>query len=461
MAVTTLAQGFVLGFADRVALGGDTRPMVDGVAEPWMASVSPNDHTALAGSLGDRRNPAQSPQSRVVSSLQGFPAFSEQRGERDPSDTWQGVEDHGVALLGLLPRRGLRAGFRHGGSERRCQPVKLAVRMPQLAFDQAQAFDQRADVRHGRLAGAGRDPDRLGAQELKNAGGIDAPDAVVLQYPRDRRLAHAGRLGGRRHGLPKIVQPGGPGIRFDAEHLRIVAPQLLPHAIGKTGFLGRQVLRHARPLTQLDHYRIGQRELAEGVRVSAQRRRHRLGVTAVVLGASHRETVTEAVELLGIDRVDVKAALQQRLDDGTMRHLDADRDLSGLGPASGGQPLAKQVKSLAAMGKDFVAEAAAICVRHPDIVLLGRPVDAGKKVRRLAHSGLRAAIRWRYNEPARRRSIPVLALRRLKGTGAVSPLDLNRGHPPGHRSPPGARRKNRHRGQKVAPDGMARTLSIR
>src|SRR5271169_6816275 len=126
MAVTALAQGFVFGFTIGVALGRDTRPMIDGVAEPWMAGVSPNNHTALAGSLGDGGNPAQGAQSRVVSSLQGIPSLCEQRGERDPSDTWQGVEDHGVALLGSLPRHGFRTALvrRRNGQKAR-QPIEL------------------------------------------------------------------------------------------------------------------------------------------------------------------------------------------------------------------------------------------------------------------------------------------------------------------------------------------------
>jgi hypothetical protein len=44
-------------------------------------------------------------------------------------------------------------------------------------------------------------------------------------------------------------------------------------------------------------------------RIGAQRRRHDLGVAAVVLGAGHREAIAETVRRLGVDGVDGKAAL--------------------------------------------------------------------------------------------------------------------------------------------------------
>ena len=45
----------------------------------------------------------------VVSPLQGVEGLCEQRGEDDPTDTWQGCEDRHVALLDLSPRLGFRA----------------------------------------------------------------------------------------------------------------------------------------------------------------------------------------------------------------------------------------------------------------------------------------------------------------------------------------------------------------
>ena len=167
MAVTALAQRLVLGAAGGVALGCNARPMVDGVAEAWMAGVSSNDLPALARPLGDWSNSAQGAQSSVVSPLQGVPSLCEQRGERDPSDAWQGVEDRGVALLDDLPRGGLLAVVGDGRTGKKPgEAVELCMSVAELAIDKAKTFDERADVRHGGLGGTRRDANRLSTQQL-------------------------------------------------------------------------------------------------------------------------------------------------------------------------------------------------------------------------------------------------------------------------------------------------------
>uniref|UniRef100_UPI001953FC53 hypothetical protein n=1 Tax=Stenotrophomonas maltophilia TaxID=40324 RepID=UPI001953FC53 len=46
----------------------------------------------------------------VISRLEGLMSLREQRGEDDPSHPRQGAQDCRVALLGILPRLGLRSG---------------------------------------------------------------------------------------------------------------------------------------------------------------------------------------------------------------------------------------------------------------------------------------------------------------------------------------------------------------
>ena len=87
--MTTLPEGGVLGLATGVVLHGDTGPMVERPAEPWVAGKPSGDDTALAGALGHRRRATKCPQCLVVSALQRLPAFCEQRGEDDPAVSWQ------------------------------------------------------------------------------------------------------------------------------------------------------------------------------------------------------------------------------------------------------------------------------------------------------------------------------------------------------------------------------------
>ena len=63
-----------------------------------------------------------------------------------------------------------------------------------------------------------------------------------------------------------------------------------------------------------------------------------MGVATVVLGASDGEAVTEAVELLWVNRIDQKAAFEQRLDNRAVWHLDGHRDDRRLGPRRYQQP---------------------------------------------------------------------------------------------------------------------------
>ena len=86
MAVTAGSQGRVPGLASRVALGGDAGPVVDGVAQSAVDGLPHQHDAALAGALGDGGDAGQAAQGLIVSSLQGFGRFCEQRGEDDPPD---------------------------------------------------------------------------------------------------------------------------------------------------------------------------------------------------------------------------------------------------------------------------------------------------------------------------------------------------------------------------------------
>ena len=68
-----------------------------------------------------------------------------------------------------------------------------------------------------------------------------------------------------------------------------------------------------------------QRHAPEAVLISSQRVGQNESVTTIVLGPGYAMTITEPVQLLGIDRKHSIVALQEGLAQGAVRDFDADR----------------------------------------------------------------------------------------------------------------------------------------
>ncbi len=160
MAVTAETQGGVLSAAARIVLHGNACPVVESVPEPRITGEPSRDDAGLSGTLGDRSSATKRPQGVIVSSLEGFPSLCEQRGEDDPTVSWQGGEDRSVALLVYLSRFALR---RLG--QEAAQPIKLAVRILELAVDHSQAFDEHANMSACRLDRSAGDGHRAAFSE--------------------------------------------------------------------------------------------------------------------------------------------------------------------------------------------------------------------------------------------------------------------------------------------------------
>ncbi len=80
VAVTTDAEGLVLGPTSRVALHGDAGPMAGGVGAAVVGGLAAEHDLRLAGSLGHGGDATEAAERVVVSALQGFGGSSEQRG---------------------------------------------------------------------------------------------------------------------------------------------------------------------------------------------------------------------------------------------------------------------------------------------------------------------------------------------------------------------------------------------
>ena len=105
MAVAAGAKSRVFRLASRVVLHGHARPVVDGVAQADVGGLAHEHDAALAGSLGDGSHTRQASKRSIVSPLQGLERLGQQRGEDNPSDSRQRLEDRHIARLGPLPPR--------------------------------------------------------------------------------------------------------------------------------------------------------------------------------------------------------------------------------------------------------------------------------------------------------------------------------------------------------------------
>ena len=203
-------------------------------------------------------------------------------------------EDRHVARLWPLPLGPLlRTGEAFG------EAVEPLINRQHLSIDQIEPLGDGREVGRRRAHRAGRKRDRGRAQPLEHVGRREPPDPVAFEQAIHRRFAHPHRFLRGRDQTPKIEEPGRGDVIGQPEHLRVETPQELPDAVAEPVALLFQVLRHARPFPQFDHHRIQRLQRAKAAWVGAQRIAQHLRVPAIILGASRREAVPEAIELLG------------------------------------------------------------------------------------------------------------------------------------------------------------------
>ena len=172
-------------------------------------------------------------------------------------------------------------------------------------------------MRDGGFGRARRQLDGRGSQPSAQRRGIDPADAVLFRHSGQRHLANPLARARRRQAPPQVERPRRRDIVVNrVEELRVVAPELVPYLIRQANAFPRQVLAQTRPLTQPDDCRVGRLQPSKTVRVGTQRRGEHPRVPPVVLRARRRDAITEAVELLRVDRVDAEAALHQAFDRG-------------------------------------------------------------------------------------------------------------------------------------------------
>src|SRR5215204_4299053 len=110
------------------------------------------------------------------------------------------------------------------------------------------------------------------------------------------------------------------------------------------------------------------------------------GIAPVVLGPGDAEAVAQPVELLGINRVYGKAAVQQGIHHRSVRHLDGHRNRAWVA-GHGHQPVAECREACAAGRERPLAHNFASPIEQADLVLCRAPVDASEPVYCLVSHG--------------------------------------------------------------------------
>ena len=234
MAVTSASEGGIFRAASGVMLNRDARPVVHGVGEPIMASLSSYHYAVFARPLDDRRDPCQTAQGGVISSLQSIEGFSEQRGKDDPPHSGK---DASLSCWLTSRMRACGLGCSSGDLHRRL------------------------------------------AQHVQDMRGVEAPDAIANSGPWQPSPLGCELLCGASARSPTGRAATPPRDRFQDQASLEVAPELLSQAVCEAVALSTEVFGDARPLAQFDHDRVDDREQPEATRIAAQGGGHHLGVT--------------------------------------------------------------------------------------------------------------------------------------------------------------------------------------
>ena len=92
-----------------------------------------------------------------------------------------------------------------------------------------------------------------------------------------------------------------------------------------------------------------------------------ISVTPIILGPGDAEPVAQAVELLGVDRVDGNAAIDQRVDNRSMRYFDTHSNNTRR-PGNRQQPVAQLRQTRAAVRKRAFTDNVALSIENTRLV---------------------------------------------------------------------------------------------
>ena len=298
----------------------------------------------------------------------------------------KGGQDRHV-VLPICPRLVLLV--LHGSSQGLGHAVHLLVSLGQLPAHESEPLGDASDVSDGGLGGSRRDRDRGLAQPAEHLSGVNTSHAMALQQAGDSILADTAGLGGRGSELPQFEEPCLGEIAFHGQNLRVVAPELLTHAVHQPGPLGGEIVGDAGPFPEFDHFGIDRIEAPEEAAVGPQRIGEHAGVATVVLGAGGREPVPEAVKLLGVERMHDEAVLHQGLDHRSVRYFNGNADDIRGRPGLGEKPRRHLGEPRPCVREGALATHAPLTVDDADLVSFRPPVDTDKPFDHVHHASSR------------------------------------------------------------------------
>jgi len=121
----------------------------------------------------------------IISPAQSIRGFCQQRGENDPSHARQGAQDRNVALL-----IGPLLSVVSNASKAIDQAIEAAIGLGNLLVHELESLDDGLDMGRCRADRAWRYGDSGRTERFENILCQEAPDAVTLQQPLDRRDAN-------------------------------------------------------------------------------------------------------------------------------------------------------------------------------------------------------------------------------------------------------------------------------
>lgn len=240
MAVSARAESGVLCGAERVALHGHSRPVIDRVLESRVSGKATDDDLRFARAPGDGSDAAQTAQSPVVAPLQRLVGLGEQRSEDDPPNPGQGGEDHDVTLPARLSRVGVSA-FGQGSGE----AVDLPSGVGELPLYEAEALRGATDVSDRGFGRSRSDGDRRSPQMLPQPVRVDASDPVTLEEAFEGAEVNPLAFCRRGRPLPELEEPGLSDVVGGLQDLRVVTPELLADAVGEPGAVACELFSDA------------------------------------------------------------------------------------------------------------------------------------------------------------------------------------------------------------------------
>lgn len=150
--------------------------------------------------------------------------------------------------------------------------------------------------------------------------------------------------------------------------------ELLAKSIGQSTEVDAQLVIQTAVLAQLDDERLIDLENSHQVAVGAKRVGEHKGISSIVFSSGRTVTVSETVELLGIDTEHSEAALQQSLDQWPPAQFDSDRYPLRLG-AQLEQASGKLVYSFGTVVDGELGQFFPLGIEGTDLMRVVGPVD--------------------------------------------------------------------------------------